>query len=413
MIYNACSILVGASLGDAMGSYCESNQNNNYNEDLIWEERNPIFGTARGQVTDDSELGISLALGLLETINKYGIEKKSVTNMKVNFIAFYYLYWLCSNPFDIGNTTRDAFYFENYPNSLYDDINDGKVSKTFRDNSMKKNREKLTNGFLMRHTPLSVLIYYLNEKTSLIDFKNALETKQFDKLFLTFSDMVSNEVYLTHANQECLVGTVVYNFLILCILNLKDEHNDKFNLIDTVSILNLLKDFLEFLLRSSDNNVFYFKIGIHSILENLKAILKMDNFEKESKESKYILAISVHLSGHYLHAIDLIFFILRFFADFCGTDNIGTYSKIMKFICNKGGDTDTNCCIVGGIVGALCGFQNIEDFYVEPHLKFNAYDGKNDVIRPLIYSPIFMTLFGFKLFSLVNKQVSEDREEKR
>ena len=30
----------------------------------------------------------------------------------------------------------------------------------------------------------------------------------------------------------------------------------------------------------------------------------------------------------------------------------------MKEICDLGGDTDTNCCIVGGIIGPIFGMQN-------------------------------------------------------
>ena len=50
-------------------------------------------------MTDDSELALSLAYGLLEGDG----------NLNLNLIAKNYILWLKSNPFDIGNTTRNAF----------------------------------------------------------------------------------------------------------------------------------------------------------------------------------------------------------------------------------------------------------------------------------------------------------------
>ena len=34
----------------------------------------------------------------------------------------------------------------------------------------------------------------------------------------------------------------------------------------------------------------------------------------------------------------------------------------MSQICNLGGDTDTNACIVGSVIGPLIGFSNFSDF---------------------------------------------------
>jgi len=431
MIYNSCSILIGASLGDAIGSYCEFLQPSPNNELSIWAEKNKNFGTARGQITDDTELAISLALGLLETINKLGSNINNInsinnhpqikiSNLGVNYIAFYFSFWYNSNPFDIGNTTRAALGVENSENLLDNDINDETLMNSILYNSMDNNKEKLTNGFLMRHTPMTVLLYYLNKFTYSINFQSCIDNKNYEMLFLTLIELVSDEIILTHSNPECSVAAVVYDFLILSILTQKDsqinrrrdkiQNNDEFNNMDH---LHLLKDFLKALLYSKDDNIFIFLNGIKNILENLDEILNMNSFENASEYNYLMNDIGTKIIGHYKHSMNLIFFVLKFFYFFNTNNKNETYTKIMKFICNKGGDTDTNCCIVGGIVGALLGLKNFDQKYINPHLQFNSCHEKNDVKRPFIYSPSILTFYGFKLFPLIKNITNVNQIESK
>ena len=44
----------------------------------------------------------------------------------------------------------------------------------------------------------------------------------------------------------------------------------------------------------------------------------------------------------------------------------------MKEIIQNGGDTDTNACIVGGILGALVGIKQIPEEYVQKALAFDC-----------------------------------------
>ena len=91
------------------------------NQEKIWKNINPIFNTGRGQVTDDTEMAMSMAYGILEGINK---EIKDIDSVILNTdpIAFYYGIWLLSNPFDIGNTTRNSFDFYEMEDYLKKDI---------------------------------------------------------------------------------------------------------------------------------------------------------------------------------------------------------------------------------------------------------------------------------------------------
>ena len=36
-----------------------------------------------------------------------------------------------------------------------------------------------------------------------------------------------------------------------------------------------------------------------------------------------------------------------------------SYQDALRDIIKRGGDTDTNACIVGGLLGAACGFNNL------------------------------------------------------
>jgi len=56
------------------------------------------MGVGPGQITDDSELAICLARGLLE----------DPSSLNLDNIALYYKHWINSPPFDIGATTRNA-----------------------------------------------------------------------------------------------------------------------------------------------------------------------------------------------------------------------------------------------------------------------------------------------------------------
>lgn len=47
-----------------------------------------------------------------------------------------------------------------------------------------------------------------------------------------------------------------------------------------------------------------------------------------------------------------------------------------------GGDTDTNACIVGGMIGALVGITNIESKFVDTLLEFDCTDNSLSHQRP-------------------------------
>ncbi len=55
------------------------------------------------------------------------------------------------------------------------------------------------------------------------------------------------------------------------------------------------------------------------------------------------------------------------------------------FVFSLGGDTDTNACIVGGMIGALVGVENLPELYLRNLIKCNTKGGYHE--RREMYHP--------------------------
>ena len=88
----------------------------------LYDETNPIFNTCRGQITDDTELAMSLAYGILEGINNKEISDVKYAILNIDPIAYYYGIWFLSGPFDIGNTTQNSLEIKDIEDYLKKDI---------------------------------------------------------------------------------------------------------------------------------------------------------------------------------------------------------------------------------------------------------------------------------------------------
>ena len=59
----------------------------------------------------------------------------------------------------------------------------------------------------------------------------------------------------------------------------------------------------------------------------------------------------------------------------------------MKNVLQRGGDTDTNCCIVGGMIGAMIGFENLPVDYREKMLLCDSTKSSGRFKRPECFNP--------------------------
>jgi len=182
--------ILGAFIGDAAGAPLEffRKQITEKVVDNVLEFRGGgALQVEPGQITDDSEMALSLLRGLLTS-------KPGTVNQLA--IAQEYVKWYKSSPFDIGRTTINAV------DRLHDVF-----KKKDKESSLKKtideiaqvNSRSQSNGCLMRATPLSVYCYNQDDET----------IYEWTKL----------DVELTHSHEVALFSVVCYNIAIAHLLN--------------------------------------------------------------------------------------------------------------------------------------------------------------------------------------------------
>lgn len=237
-----------------------------------------LFGAAPGQITDDGELTLCLARGLAGTTN-FSIEK----------VAVEYLAWLHSDPFDIGNATRNGF-------SGGRAAAPGTVHEGMRHAAAAKNADSKANGALMRATPLGGWGWRLDEEAMVA--------------------AAMADCGLTHPNPTCKHASAVYCLAIRHLVLNPGDGAGAFAAAEGWARRLHADEVVEWLgLAGDDVDVGY---------------------EPQIGFVKYGF---VHAFRH-----------LR----------LGTrYRDALRETLLGGGDTDTNACIVGGLVGALHGEPGI------------------------------------------------------
>jgi len=86
-------------------------------------------------------------------------------------------------------------------------------------------------------------------------------------------------------------------------------------------------------------------------------------------ESKEPISVYSHM-GYYLHAFTLSVHYIYNFPNISQNEDKDLYYKIMCDICDKGGDTDTNCAIVGTLIGPLIGYKNFNKDLFKIFIEF-------------------------------------------
>lgn len=316
------SCILGAYLGDAMGSYTEFKDINPNNHLKIFKGNN-TFGDTQGHVTDDSEMAMSLSSAIIDNIKDKELDS--------NIIYFYYGLWYNSEPCDIGNTIYNALKLFN------SDIN---INISFSDNIKKEiedvNADSLANGSLMRNSPFCVWMYYIyyNElKDYFNDYNNT------DNLYNIYNLIKKHAVFdciVTHPSKEVLCGYSLLCFITLCAL---------FNYTSDV-IYQIIKTLL------SNNN---FDLNEEKEVKD-KVLSYMNQFEDANfNKNDYLKEFYKVNIGAYYKAIKMIIYYLYNF------NNYSSFENIIFEICDCGGDTDTNAAIVGCALGPLFGLKSFGD----------------------------------------------------
>lgn len=344
----AIGSIIGAFLGDAMGSVLEFSlkATDLQVKTAMKLSGGGVFELAPGQVTDDSELALSLAKALI--VESY------VLNLPA--IAKSYREWYDSSPFDIGTTTSKAFKGA-YINDKNGEPSPEKCYLQMKSNVITHNRESLSNGALMRITPLAV---FCHQMQNFDDIEKAVQ--------------LENE--LTHANPLVHKANALYVFAIQ-----------------------------QLIINEGNYDVAIEKVN--KLLE--KIILERSKLEKkdweivfewieDSKKSKDEL-IPAHPNEGFIR----IAFTYAFSAFYRKTKD---FLSGIKEILIKCGDTDTNACIYGGLIGAAQGFKSLPEDLVTKLLNCNYFkQNRPEFLHPKSILQILPKLIKKAPLSLIYRGV--------
>jgi len=340
--YLALSCIYGSFLGDSIGSCCQFSLPSPNNHLDIFKFEEGIF--APGEVTDDSEMAIAAAFAYMDCpTQKY--EKIQ------DLLYYYFCIWKFSCPKDIGRTISNAL--ELWDIKL-------KVNETFFNEKIKNyiksiNFNSLANGYLMRISTFIVFYYYANYKYIFKVFQNFFDNEMDNELSDLYLDILI-EYYknceITHPNPENGIVSAIFIIMVLCGM-IRNNQND---------ILFIFKYLINKKNICNYNGLDEFK-NYEKITQN-KLLELMYDIEK----GKYF---SVFESmGYYLHAIKLSIYFLYKYKNSKLSENSNIYYKIMCDICDFGGDTDTNCAIVGTLIGPLIGYKNFDKKLFDRFISF-------------------------------------------
>ena len=338
-IYLSLSCIYGAFLGDSMGTFCEDKPLNKLNHERIYNKESNTF-LIPGTVTDDSEMAMSFSFAILDS--------PQLSILDQNIIFYYYGKWAYSEPISMGNTTSNSLFQFNIEK---DNIMKKNIfSENIKNKIYEINKEMKSNGFLMRLSTFIVWFYYMNKDKLKILFSN----NNYIQIYTDIKNIIVKDIEITHPNYENVIAGTIYAFIGLCSMFC-------YKASDILEKVNTLLNNESF--NNKDN---YIEIGVKNIIEDCLEEYKKENFDK------YIYFESINeKSGCYIHAFKLVFYYLYIFDKLNDNKNIeNVYSYIIKEICDFGGDTDTNCCIVGCIIGPMIGFFNFEKKYFDIFIHY-------------------------------------------
>ncbi|RLN98825.1 hypothetical protein BBJ28_00001415 [Nothophytophthora sp. Chile5] len=283
-----------------------------------------VFGVGKGQITDDSELALSLARGLSGRRPRDGFPLEPVARQ--------YAAWCASEPFDIGNTCATAF-------GIAPDA-DGNYATLMTQAAAMYSSSSEANGALMRITPLALW--------------SAGESEE------TIAALARAEATLSHPNQVCQDCNAVYCLMVEHLLRHPGDSQGAVDRAERFVIAN-----------------------VHSVAREWFLTESLDISE----------LVCTRQVGHVRWAFVLATHFLR---------RNESYERAIQQTLLKGGDTDTNAAIVGGLIGALHGVDAIPLHMREVVL---AFDGSS---AARTHRPRPETYRGAHVLSLTKQLVGEE-----
>ena len=334
--YMAFSCILGAFMGDALGDNCEFEEYNleNYKKILSMDGPWPP-----GEITDDSEMALSLAYAIMDS--------PQLNTLNQKYVFFFHGIWISTKPIAAGAATKNAlklFKYDEHTKLLYNETsqeeeNNNKIMADIVETVQIINIKTLANGHLMRLSTFHVWFYYMN-KEKIKEILKTDDSGQFFTLYSIIKKELIKDSCLTHPNEEMPIIASIFTFMVQCALF---EYSSK-DVLNKMHILLSYKDF-----DVQDSIPLKVKKFINDTLED---------FKKPDFNKNVYFNNLYEFMGFYVHAIRLSLYYVYDFDNIVPMKGYTKFRSIMNDISNFGGDTDTNSAIVGQIIGPLIGFDN-------------------------------------------------------
>ena len=319
---HAWGALVGAWCGDAAGAIVEG-----FGRGASDRTINECLAMVGGGVHNTDPGAITddgeLTATLLRALTPYNASY----DFPLNEVAKAYRTWFRSNPFDVGYTCRTAFDAA--------DVADEEVGQKMLDMTARRTQslDSQANGALMRIMPVAVWCAAHARSEGL----------KTEHVIATIREHAATDARLSHPNQICVEANILYCIAAVHLIN---------NPGDGLGALTIVETEIQERCTTAVVDWYYTSTSLSN-----------DNFCVNG--------------GHVKHAFRAAFYHLR---------RRSTYDEAIRDVLRHGGDTDTNCAIVGGLIGALHGFQLIPDTIKSHVLSYDCMRAHNNHRRPETYS---------------------------
>lgn len=362
-IYIALSCIFGAFLGDAMGAYCKFQESNKNLHNQIYKGK-PQFGEVVGQVTDNSEMAMSFAYSMMD--------HSSFDKLMPSFSYYYYGCWKYSHPKDMGDITTKALL----PFLFQEGISpwDSPKIKDYLYYVSDENKESISNEFLVRKTSFVVAIFFKANVLIGEAFNDELLVNTAalrDLYFIVIKNDITKDNLCTHPSEKCNSIQAFFTFLTLLAMCSKGSK-------EVIYIATVFYKSNEFLNSATQEDVLIAQM-FHSYLKIFRKEKDFDVWNFFTDEESVCDEMESYMNAFKLS----IYYLVKLF-DY-SYKKTPTFETIMNEICDFGGDTSTNCAIVGSIIGSLIGYKDFG--YKFWDMMIATPPGRE------LYSPILMVNF--------------------
>ncbi len=299
-------LVYGSLVGDAMGIQYEFYSKNLINIKELEYNQSHFLNIEAGRWSDDGD-NVLLVVETMKENNSDIFDYKSYAKKLFNWVNCGFCELGDKTGIGCGNTIYSVVTTENY------------IDDPFSASEKIYNKTKSqSNGSIMKILPIS--IYY----------------SDIDK-------MIENTIFLcrtTHYDNVVIGCCISVNLLCYWVSREKSNYYDMLN-------VRLLVDRV-FSKLSEANNIYELNLSIDDLLLIKKYMCVRDiEFLRLDEEFKM---------GHVLKTMGCAFWAFH--------NTTYGYSKILEKVYSEGGDTDTNGCVVGGLIASIYGIESIPEMWI-------------------------------------------------